>query len=457
MFTEFGNQLFREIEIKVNWLNLIMLFAFVIFEAIMMVISHLPTVTVIAVSIGGLLVLSLPTWLLIKKPSPANKYIIYTLALIFVLLANYLNAQSSIFLSYFLIGFFIVVNFIVLTLFARQLIRNLDHQEQKVIDFFTGINQLMQLMQDSAEAMTASSQEMASKAEETNAQAAEITASIDYLNTDAKENSEHMNWTKSTLEKLVQQANEKITLTMQTTQMILEIIDATQSGLSDSSNVAESIERINKQLEGMQTIIQDLNVNSETISNITDSIREVVDQIALLSLNAQIEAARAGEHGKGFAVIAQNIARLSDESKQASITIQELISQIVVLIRNTVQQSTTTGRLIQESFTRTANLISNFNQIQNSLVTSQPAITEFQSYITSQIEIINQIAEHVTEANQFALTSEQAMMGINESMQQLETMSEELASNANQLSAQAQSIAGTLEDVNTKRQDIEVA
>lgn len=70
-----------------------------------------------------------------------------------------------------------------------------------------------------------------------------------------------------------------------------------------SSKIVEAITRINK------------SVNS--YNDMTENVKQIANQINMLSINASIEAARAGEAGKGFAVVAQNVGTLASASKQA--------------------------------------------------------------------------------------------------------------------------------------------
>src|SRR5690625_6058143 len=99
---------------------------------------------------------------------------------------------------------------------------------------------------------------------------------------------------------------------------------------SSLANVEESTAKVTEDME-------ELEQTSTQIRDIIGIVQEIAEQTNLLALNASIEAARAGEHGKGFAVVAEEVRKLADESTQAVQRISELIS----LIQDDVKQVVT--------------------------------------------------------------------------------------------------------------------
>jgi methyl-accepting chemotaxis protein len=77
-----------------------------------------------------------------------------------------------------------------------------------------------------------------------------------------------------------------------------------------------------------QAAIGSLGTTSEEIGGITKTVRSLAEQTNLLALNAAIEAARAGEAGRGFAVVADEVRGLADETDRAGAQIADLVEKL---------------------------------------------------------------------------------------------------------------------------------
>ncbi|EPA9108008.1 methyl-accepting chemotaxis protein [Acinetobacter nosocomialis] len=123
-------------------------------------------------------------------------------------------------------------------------------------------------------------------------------------------------------------------------------IDQVSANASESAQVAQrsvyiasnGAQVVNRSIEGMDTIreqiqetskrIKRLGESSQEIGNIVSLINDIADQTNILALNAAIQASMAGEAGRGFAVVADEVQRLAERSASATKQIETLVKTI---------------------------------------------------------------------------------------------------------------------------------
>lgn len=178
--------------------------------------------------------------------------------------------------------------------------------------------------------------DITSKAQNVTASLGKLTEAIDVVDISLKEISAGVN---STTEAISNQT--EMTQTIQNTinhvhDMIEQIVEITVQAETTVKNGVEAMNQlkgnIDEALESgnkMKTSAKTLEDKSNEVKNITEIIYGISSQTNLLALNASIEAARAGEAGRGFSVVADEIRKLADQTRESTQNISFILEELV--------------------------------------------------------------------------------------------------------------------------------
>jgi len=118
-------------------------------------------------------------------------------------------------------------------------------------------------------------------------------------------------------------------------------LDMAQRSLSQMESVANTMRSTNEHIEHFSTTVVELHTSSMKINEIVSLINDISDQTNLLALNAAIEAARAGEAGRGFAVVADEVRKLAEKVKTATLVIGQNTQSMIDLVADTSSRTQT--------------------------------------------------------------------------------------------------------------------
>ncbi|GAA4702607.1 methyl-accepting chemotaxis protein [Brevibacillus fulvus] len=214
---------------------------------------------------------------------------------------------------------------------------------------------------------------------------------------------------------------------------------ATQGNDSIQSVVAQ-MNRIKTTVEASAHAVKSLGDHSQQIGNIIQVITGIAEQTNLLALNAAIEAARAGEHGKGFAVVADEVRKLAEQSSQSAQQIAHLIaviqadtSEAVVSMRSTTDEVSTGMELVTDAGALFAHIQQSVDDVGGKVNDVSDAVTEVTDGAEQLLQIMQQLSSIADE--------------ISQGMQNMSASTEEQLASMEEVSASSQALAKMAEDL----------
>ncbi|MEA2323456.1 MAG: methyl-accepting chemotaxis protein, partial [Solirubrobacteraceae bacterium] len=181
---------------------------------------------------------------------------------------------------------------------------------------------------ESAQTLSAASQQMATTSEEAGRAVGEIASAVGEVAQGAERQVRAVEQAKLASEEVATASGVSARTAQETAQAAVSARSVAEEGAGAVARASEAMAAVRDSSLHATDAIRGLGAKSEQIEGIVATITGIAQQTNLLALNAAIEAARAGEQGRGFAVVAEEVRKLAEESQSAAASIAGLVGEI---------------------------------------------------------------------------------------------------------------------------------
>jgi len=303
------------------------------------------------------------------------------------------------------------------------------------------IRTAMTSINKASDSINAASIDLAAMAEEGSSISEELTSQAESIDCNVQNTSASIEEVTSGVEEVAARAQYVSKSSQELAEKAEEAEQAVNIGTTELGKQEQKMILVSEQNDTTAEIVKSVAEKANNVQEIVFTISSIAEQTNLLALNAAIEAARAGEAGKGFAVVADEIRKLAEESKHSSTNIASILNEIDNGAGKASGAVSKTITLYDDLNAGAANIAGEFEKITKSI----KSINNEVESLTGSAEEQSAAAEEMASAMD---TSSKSMVDISEQMTDITTGAKQTEESATKMNI-------TAEELSTLSQNLE--
>lgn len=256
------------------------------------------------------------------------------------------------------------------------------------------LRQMVEQISDTATQVAAAAEQLSASAEQTGKSIEHIASAMEQMAAGADKQTHEVQETSRVIHDMSQQLYQIADNTSNMKANAGDMMEKSRTGGRDIKTSGEQMAFIQQNVNELSSVIKNLGERSQQVGQIIEVITDIASQTNLLALNAAIEAARAGEHGRGFAVVADEVRKLAEQSAESAQRITQIIDHIQLETNAAVTSMEKVSQEVTQGIEVVASAGQSFTQIQNAAA----EVTKQIEQVTAAIQQMTVGAEHIVQS-----------------------------------------------------------
>jgi len=307
-----------------------------------------------------------------------------------------------------------------------------------------GLKTLIRDVEYNAQQVAASAEELNANADQMTSSSEQVSLAIQEVSSSSETQLHGTEESANSLEEVSTGVGRIVDSSTKVSDMVTQMSTQAEVGGKAVSDTLNQMTSIQSSVDDTNLNIASLLERSKEVSTILNAITDISEQTNLLALNAAIEAARAGEHGKGFAVVADEVRKLAEESKTSAGEISSIVHGIQDDVQKAVEKMSQVTSNVNDGLDVSYDAIDKFGEILRSSGDIKPQMEEVMAISEQMSAAVQQVTATANDLASIARNNASSSEEVAASTEEQLASMEEISASAKSLSTMAEDLTGKI-------------